>query len=179
MSSIPYEIDPKLLGHFQCYSEALFAFDLYDDNSQRLESSPLYIQGGRYNTFISRMSKTAVPGAGAVMVLRDKPSPSRMPTPRRAKCPSVFVAQLGFGPKVKSLLLLDELRHAGIPAYQNIVSDSISEQLLQAQKHDVRYAVILGQKEYVEGTVILRDLKNQSQESIPFDNLTSRLKRSA
>lgn len=177
MSNIPYEIDPKLLGHYKCYSDALFAFDLYDDTNQLMTESPLYIRGGRYNAFIARTSKTNVPAAGAVIVLRDKKSPTHVPVPRRKKIPSVFVVQLGFGPKVKSLLLLDQLRHAGIPAYQNIVSDSLTEQLNEAQTKDVRYAIILGQKEYVDGTVILRDLKAQSQEYLPYEGLAAHLRK--
>ena len=123
------------------------------------------------------MSKTETAAAGAVMVLRNKKSPARIPYPRTRYAPSVFVIQLGFGPKIKSLLLIDELRHAGIPVYQNIVSDSLSEQLSQAEEKNVRYAVIVGQKEFVEDTVLLRDLHARSQECIPASTLISSLKR--
>ncbi len=175
ISGIPYEVDTKLIGHHECYSDALFAFDLFDENNAPLENSPLYIRGGRYNTFISRMSKTKMAAAGAVMVLRDKKSATRVPYPKSKSIPSVFIVQLGFGPKIRSLLLLDELRHAGIPVYQNVMSDSLSEQLGEAQSKNVRFAVIVGQKEYVEKTVIVRDLHAQSQEYVPMHALASHL----
>jgi histidyl-tRNA synthetase len=85
--------------------------------------------------------------------------------------------QLGFGPKIKSLLILDELKRAGIPVYQNVMSDSLTEQLRQAEAKRVRYAIILGQKEYVENNVILRDLHEQSQSYIPTASLADYLKR--
>lgn len=176
MSDIPYEIDSKLLGHHECYSDTLFAFDIYDNEGDKRDNQ-LYIRGGRYDTFVSHMSKAETPAAGAVIVLRDKQSPSRISYPRTKKIPSVYVVQLGFGPKIRSLLLIDELRQAGIPVYQNIVSNSLSEQLRQAEAYDIRYAVILGQKEYIEGNVILRDLRIQNQENIPVASLTSHLKR--
>lgn len=177
MSGIPFEIDSRLVGHHECYSEALFAFDLFQDDHVPYEQDPIYIRGGRYNTFISKMSKMKVPAAGAVMMLRDKKQPATIPTPRLRFEPSIFVVQLGFGPKVKSLMLIDELKRAGIPVRQNVISDSLSEQLRQAETHRVRYAVIIGQKEYVENSAILRDLERQTQENVSFSTLPERLRK--
>jgi histidyl-tRNA synthetase len=176
ISNAPYEIDPKLIGHHECYSETLFAFDV--NGKQDTEGiDPVYIRGGRYDTFVSRMSKKHVPASGAVIVLRDKKALTRTPRPRMRKRPAVYMVQLGFGPKVRSLLLMSELKRAKIPILQNIVSDSLSEQLRHAESENVRFAVILGQKEYIENSVIVRDLAAQSQETIPVDRLTSHLKR--
>jgi histidyl-tRNA synthetase len=177
ISGIPYEIDPKLIGHHECYSDALFAFDIKDEEDEPLEASPFYIRGGRYSTFVSRMSKSKIPAVGAVVVLRDKKAPVSFPVPRIKHDPSIYLVQLGFGPKIKSLLLIDELRRAGVPVYQNIISDSLSEQLRTAEAKNVRYAVIVGQKEYVEGNVILRDLHAQSQQNIPMTAIASHLRR--
>ena len=177
LSGTPYEIDPKLIGHHECYSDALFAVDVFNESNEPFEQSPLYIRGGRYSTFVSRMSKAKTPAVGAVVVLRDKKAPASFPTPRIKHDPSVFLVQLGFGPKIKSLLLIDELRRAGIPVHQNIISDSLSEQLRQAEVKNSRYAIIVGQKEYVDGNVILRDLRAQSQEYVPVGTLASYLKR--
>lgn len=177
LSGTPYEIDPRLIGHHECYSDTLFAFDVRDEQDEPFATEPLYIRGGRFNTFVTRMSKQKTPAAGAVIVLRDKKAPVNFPTPRIKHDPSVYLVQLGFGPKIKSLLLLDELRRAGIPVHQNIISDSLTEQLRHAETKNARYAVIVGQKEYVEGNVILRDLRAQTQQNIPSGNLASILKR--
>lgn len=177
MSGIPFEIDPKLIGHHECYSDALFAFDLLDEDNQKLTNEPLYIRGGRYSTFVSKMSKTKVPAAGAIIVLRNKKAPATISTPRMKHDPSVYMVQLGFGPKIKSLLLIDELKRAGIAVHQNVMSDSLSEQLRHAESKNAHYAVILGQKEYVEGKVILRNLRLQTQESIPSNVLPDHLRR--
>jgi histidyl-tRNA synthetase len=123
------------------------------------------------------MSKAKVPAAGAVVVLRDKKPAATLPVPRFKYNPSVYVVQLGFGPKIRSLLLIDELKQAGIEVYQNVMSDSLSEQLRQAEAKQVRYAVIVGQKEYVENNVILRDLREQSQSYISAASITDHLKR--
>lgn len=177
MSETPYEIDPKLLGHHQCYSDALFAVDILGEDSLPMEHEPIYIRGGRYTNFMERFLGEAVPAAGAVMVLRDKKAPLRSPRSQISGKPSVYVVQLGFGPKIKSLMLVDSLRQAGIPVYQNLASDSLSTQLRDAEDKKVKYTIIMGQKEFVDGTVILRDMTGRNQEHVPLNNLTTRLRR--
>jgi histidyl-tRNA synthetase len=177
MSGMPFEIDSRLIGHPDCYSEALFAFDVRTNEGDAYPEPPLYIRGGRYNTFVAKMSRQKLPAAGAVVVLRDKRPATTLSIPRHKFSPAVFMIQLGFGPKIKSLLILDELKRAGIPVYQNVMSDSLTEQLRQAEAKRVRYAIILGQKEYVENNVILRDLHEQSQSYIPTASLADYLKR--
>ncbi len=179
MSETPFEIDPKLLGHHECYSDALFAFDILNEDRVKDPENPMIIRGGRYSTFVSKMSRSKVPAVGAVLILKDKKAPTHIALPRMKYVPSVYLVQLGFGPKVKSLLLIDELRRAGISVYQNIMSDSLSEQLRHAESKNVRYAVILGHKEFMDGTVILRDLAKQCQENIPSNSLASYLKKVA
>lgn len=179
MSETPYEIDPRLLGHYQCYSDALFAIDLYDSDNQPLAHPPLYVRGGRYSNFVERYLGRPVPAAGAVIVLRDKKAPKRTPRGQLNGDPSVYVVQLGFGPKIRSLLLIDRLRQAGVPVHQNLASDSLSTQLRDAEEKKVKYTVIIGQKEFVEDTVILRDMIGRNQEHVPLDSLESKLRRAS
>lgn len=176
MSDTPYEIDPKLIGHHECYSDALFAIDLLNEEGGRMENAPLSIRGGRYDEFMFRNTKKQIGAVGAVVVLKDKKSPTRPPR-TKLSLPSVYVIQLGFGPKIKSLMLIDELRKVGINVFQNLASDSLSTQLRDAEARGVKYSVIIGQKEFVDGTVILRDMHGRNQEYVKSDVLVQRLKR--
>lgn len=177
MSQTPFEIDPRLMGHHECYSDALFAIDLVDEAGIRVEDDAIHIRGGRYDAFVSRMSKEKVPAVGAVVILKNKKAPASTPVHRVKQTPNVYLAQLGFGPKVKSLLLLEELRKAGILVHQNVTSDSLSEQLRHAEAAKAQYAIILGHKEYMEDSIIVRNLHEQNQENIPLSSLVSYLKR--
>jgi histidyl-tRNA synthetase len=176
MSGTPFEIDPKLVGHHECYSDALFAFDLMNENAEKMHNSPLYIRGGRYSTFVTKMSKTKVPAVGAVVILKDKKAPAHIPLPRTKHISEIFLVQLGFGPKVRSLLLIEELRRIGVSVHQDVTSDSLSNQLRNAESRNSRYAIILGHKEFIDGNVILRDLKLQNQQSIPLVSLATHLR---
>lgn len=179
MAETAYEIDPKLMGHSECYSDAMFTIDLIDDNTGlAMENSPIFVRGGRYSEFVHRNTKHHIPAAGAVVVLKDKKAPSRNPRVKLGT-PSVYVVQLGFGPKVKSLILIDQLRQAGINVYQNLASNSLSTQLRDAEAKGVPYTIIIGQKEFVEGGAILRDMVARNQEQILLPDLITRLKRSS
>jgi histidyl-tRNA synthetase len=173
MSSTPYEIDPKMLGHHECYSDALFSLDMDDEEDQTLS-----IRGGRFDEFVYRATRTRTPAVGAVVVLKNSKAPARAPRPKVQK-PSVYVVQLGFGPKIRSLLLIDTLRQAGIPVFHDLASDSLSTQLRDAEARKVKYTLIIGQKEFVEDTVILRDMDVRNQEYITHDALIKKLKRKA
>lgn len=178
MSETPYEIDPKLMGHHECYSDAVFEVDVHVPNQELGDThSPLLVRGGRYSEFVQRATKKKTPAAGAVVVLRERKSPARAPKTSLNVAPSVYIVQLGFGPKIKSLLLVDQLRRAGIQVHQNLACDSLSKQLRDAEARKVRHTIIIGQKEYVDGTVILRDMEARSQESIPAEQLATKLKR--
>lgn len=176
MSETPYEIDPKLIGNYQCFNDALFSFDFCDEQGMISSEAPLIIKGGRYGSFIEKYLKQSVPAVGAVVILKGK----KQFTPvgkHRIKKPAVHVVHLGFAPKIRSLLLIDELRRGGIMVDQDLASDSLSTQLRRAEESGARFSIIIGQKEYVDGTVILRDMIGKNQETIPLGTLIPRLKR--
>jgi histidyl-tRNA synthetase len=75
--------------------------------------------------------------------------------------------------------LIDTLRRAGIQVHHNLASDSLSEQLRDAEAKGVKYTLIIGQKEFVEDTVIFRDMSVRNQEYIDHETLIKRLKRKA
>jgi histidyl-tRNA synthetase len=175
MSATPYEIEPKMLGHHECYSDAIFSLDIETEDETE---APITIRGGRFSEFVYRATRTRTPAVGAVVVLKNSKAPARAPRPKTQK-PSVYVVQLGFGPKIKSLLLIDSLRRAGIPVFHDLASDSLSAQLRDAESRKVKYTLIIGQKEFVEDTVILRDMDVRNQEYVTHEALIKKLKRKA
>ncbi len=174
ISDAPYEIDPKLIGHHDCYSDALFSIEVQDENYPN--QSNLQIRGGRYDNFMHKHTGNKVSATGAVAILQNRKTPARVSRPR-LPVPSVYIVHLGFGPKIRTLLLIDQLRNAGIPVIQNVASDSLSEQLRDAEMKECPYTLIIGQKEFVEGSVILRDMRARNQETIPLDQVVRKLKR--
>ena len=173
----PFEIDPKLIGHHECYTDALFAFDLMDDAGIRYAQSPLYIRGGRYNAFVAKMSKVKTPAVGAVIVLKDKKSPVSFAVPRSRPEPSIFVVQLGFGPKIRSLLLIDELKSAGIRysrtsrvTHSENSSDSLNQEMQNMQLLSDKKSLLKSVQSFVTSTRKPRQLSH----SICLQNTSER-----
>ncbi len=74
-------------------------------------------------------------------------------------------------------MIIEQLKNAGIAVRHDLASDSLSTQLRDAEARGVRYTVIIGQKEFVDQTVILRDMKERNQENVPVDAMIKKLKK--
>jgi len=94
----------------------------------------------------------------------------------RAATPHVFVAQLGEKAKHQAMLLFEDLRKAGILARASFGRDSIKSQLRVADKLGTPFVVIVGQKEALEGTALLRTMQDGMQETVAREHLVKELR---
>ncbi|GEM_PF-5241598 len=83
----------------------------------------------------------------------------------------IFVAQLGQQAKLKCLPLLHELYEAGYSATTASESESITHQLQVAERLRAKITLIVGQKEAVNGHVIMRDMLSGLQDNVYLDEL--------
>jgi histidyl-tRNA synthetase len=98
-------------------------------------------------------------------------------SPRILKKPKVFFIQFGFEAKLKSLPIIEAMRKAKIPLRQSLSKDSLSAQLSQAERMGVPWVVILGQREVIENTVIVRNMENRSQDVVAVAELSDYIKK--
>ena len=63
-----------------------------------------------------------------------------------------------------------------MPLSQAIGVESLGEQLLMAKRRTPAYLVIMGRKEALEGSVILRNRTTQDESVLSIENLAERLK---
>ncbi|MBI5816908.1 MAG: histidine--tRNA ligase [Candidatus Yonathbacteria bacterium] len=136
--------------------------------------------GGRFDYLAKNLgSKKDVPGVGgAIGVDRIIMSPKHKPLePRIMKKPKVYFIQFGFEAKLKSLSIIEVLRKARIPIFQSLSKDSLGAQLSVAERLKIPFTIIFGQKEALEGTVIVRDMNTRSQDTIKIDELPEYIKK--
>ncbi|MDO8572682.1 MAG: histidine--tRNA ligase [bacterium] len=136
--------------------------------------------GGRYDYLAKNLaSKKDVAGVGgSIGVDRVIMSPKHKPLePRIIKKPKVYFIQFGFEAKLKSLSIIEILRKARIPIMQSLSKDSLGAQLSVAERLKIPYTVIFGQKEALEGTVIVRDMNTRSQDTIKIEELPEYIKK--
>lgn len=148
---------------------------------KKTPEEPLAIAGGGRYDYLARTlgSKKDVPSVGSsIGVDRIIMSPRHKKlSPRILKKPKVYFIQLGFEAKLKSLSIIEILRKARVPTMQALSKDGIGAQLGTAENLQIPYVVIFGQKEALEGTVMVRDMATRSQESIKIGDLAEYLKK--
>ncbi len=184
---INYRINPHLVRGLDYYTHTVFEVveELPEQTPAEGEKAepqlPFTISaGGRYDYLAKRLgSKKDVPAVGAsIGVDRVLLSPTyRAVTPRVVKKPKIYFIQIGFEAKLRSLEIIEILRNARIPVLHALNKDSLSAQLAIAEKSEIPYAIIFGQKEALEGTVILRDMKTRSQETVKITKLADHIKK--
>lgn len=135
--------------------------------------------GGRYDNLGELIGGRPVPAVGVAMgieriMLAWRLQGLDLPVPARSK---VFLVQLGELARKKSLPLMEILRKANITAAESLGRDSIKSQLKIADKLGVEYALILGQKEALDGTAIIREMSSGNQETVPQEKLIEMLKK--
>jgi histidyl-tRNA synthetase len=88
-----------------------------------------------------------------------------------------YMIQLGFEAKMKTLPILEILRKAHLPVYQSLSKDKLGAQLAQAEKMNVPYVIIFGQREAMDNTVIIRNMQNRSQDTVKIVDLLNYIKK--
>jgi len=185
---IDYRINNTLVRGLNYYTHTVFEVikieKEVDENGKEIEGGiekEISITGGgRYN-YLSRElgSKKDIPAVGAalgidrIMMFKE----CKNLEPKIIKKPKVYFLQLGFEAKLKSLTIMEILRENKIPVYQTLSKESLSSQLANADKIGTPYCIIFGQKEAMDGTVIVRDMKTHSQDTISIEKLSEYLKK--
>lgn len=91
--------------------------------------------------------------------------------------PKVFFVQLGDLAKRKAFKVIEDLRKAGIKVEESLGRDSIKSQLRAAERGKADVALILGQKEALDDTIIVRETELGAQETVLQEKLVEFLKK--
>lgn len=90
--------------------------------------------------------------------------------------PKVFIAQLGESARRKALTLWHTLRR-DVPVSVSLTKDGLKPQLEAANRLGVRFAIIIGQKEVIDGTAIVRDMEAGIQEVVDYSKVEADIKK--
>jgi histidyl-tRNA synthetase len=173
---IPYKIDDCLIGDKSFSSHTLF--EIYDGKIKNQNGDPLAI-GTRYDYLARKIGfKRETPSIGVCMEFpRLKKGRSAGKLKKPLAHPKVFFMQLGFEAKLKSLQVMESLRQAKIPVCQSLSRDRMISQCALAENMKIPYAIIMGQKEAMENSVIVRNMTTRSQDTVKIADLPTYLKK--
>lgn len=173
---LPYRLNPYLVRGLDYYTKTVF--EIYQEGKEGQQQTALG-GGGRYDYLIKLLGGKDTPAMGGSLgvdrvVQAMKDAKVAVETEKKVK---VFLAQLGYLGKKKSLKLFEDLRRANIQVGESFDRDSLKSQLKIADKYEAQLTLLLGQKEALEGTVLIRNMETGRQETVKLENAVAEIKK--
>jgi len=170
---VPYVLNPHLVRGLDYYTHTVFEFVLENDDGERAQNA--LGGGGRYDGLMELIGGRPTPACGFAIgidrVVKALGEAGINP-PQRPE-PQVFFAQLGDAARRVGLKLYEDFRMAQIPVAEAFGKNALKAQLEVANKLGVQYTIILGQKEVLDGTIIIRDMESGAQEILDIQKIVS------
>jgi histidyl-tRNA synthetase len=163
----PYELDDLLVGD-ERDPRLVFELDLATP-----DATVLTAVGGRYDDYLRKITnkKEGSMVSASIFFRNNGIARSHFAPTSSARMPKVYFVQLGLRAKLEGLAVVDMLRSAGVPVSQSFDAKSLAPQLETAKAQGVSHLLIMGQREALDGTVIVRSANNSSQTIVQLDAL--------
>lgn len=173
---VPHEVDPTIVRGLDYYTHTVF--EIVPRGGEDSQQSSL-LSGGRYDGLVKYLGgkdTAAVGWAAGIERIIDQMKEEGVELTFADK-PQVFVAQLGDAARVEALKVMKMLREADIPFAESIHRDGMQAQLKAADRLQVAWTLIIGHKEVLDKSVILRNMESGMQEVVMQDHLVSELRK--
>ncbi len=169
--NIPYKINNCLVPDKKYCSGTIFEIKETLSNGDIGETLAV---GFRYDGIAQRLGhKKDNPGVGIKIFLRKK---SVIRKVSKLVKPMAFYIQLGDEAKHKSLEIIEMLKQEKIFVHHMLGRDKFGSQFAHVEKTKVPYVIIMGKKEFLENSVMIRENTTRTQRSIPVDKLAEHIK---
>lgn len=169
-AGINYELNPALVGSSDCWTHTIFEV--------RAPEGDMYVPlacGGRYNTLARRAYGKRLASVGVIIEheVHGRSTPKR----RKNTTPKFFITYLGDQARMRAFSLLEDFYSAGIRVGKSIAHSHIGGQIHDSEKLHVPYLIIIGHKEALDGTAIVRNTTTRIQKIVPATQLVSYVSR--
>jgi histidyl-tRNA synthetase len=133
--------------------------------------------GGRYDGLIESIGGPALAGVGFGLgvdrtCLAVQAEELELVDPART---SIFVIPMGTAAKSTALTITYALRSQSISADLALDDRSVKSAMKSADKSGARFAVIIGDDELRDGTAVVKNLQDSSQNALPLESLVAQL----
>ena len=177
--NVSYKIKPNILSNKLYASYTVLEIRQMSEQSGSDEpDGELLAYGYRYNHLAKKMgAKREIPTMGITILVKKNRKMSKKVIIKNIKKPRFYLAQLGSTAKIKTLNIVEMLRKQKIPVGHSIIKDKITGQLSGAEYMKATHVLIMGQKEAIENSMVVRNLSNREQETVSLENLSEFLKK--
>jgi histidyl-tRNA synthetase len=201
-AGVSYILNPYLVRGLDYYTRTVFEFfvgkpdsiltelknkekkadNSPDNQSQEDHASKAHnaiASGGRYDGLAEMLGGRPTPAAGGAVGIERviEVMHQQKVKPAEPKPIKLFLVQLGDLAKRKSLKIMEQFRKESIPLKASLSKDSIKSQFTLAAKHGAEYVLIFGQKEALDGEIIIREMTSGIQETVSLEKLVDAVKR--
>lgn len=171
---IQYTLNNSLLGNRKYCTETIFT--IINNDADTKKSKVLGI-GVRYNGLAKRLAmKRDIQGVGLSLLIKESKDELRKPV-TKMKRPIASFVQLSLESKLISLQVIEELRKVKIQLHLSLAKDRLGAQVSNIEKHHSPYVIVIGKKEAVEKTAIVRRNDTHSQDIVPLEELPKHMKK--
>lgn len=165
MTETPYELARNLISQGTIWNDTCFEIVV---GGRRVA------WGSRYSDLTKHFFPSApISATGAVFQIASEGAVVKKVAVPRLRFHFVHI---GDEAKRISIRLAEDFRKARVPLIQHIGVESLTEQLRLAEHNDSPYLLIMGRKEALEHSAILRNRQTQVETTLPLANLIERLK---
>jgi histidyl-tRNA synthetase len=166
MLEIPYRVTHDLIGNRSYCSHTIFEIKSSTD-----ASDSVFAIGTRHNHLSKKIGfKKDIPVMSLNLRFK-KPEVEPKLFPKNKLKPRFYFIQFGSKAKLKSLAVIENLRQARIPVHHSLTHDQFVDQMSSAEKAGSPFLIIIGQKEAMENTAVVRHVSTRVQETIPIKDL--------
>ena len=167
--NIDYQLAPNLVRGLDYYTRTTFEI-----TSNELGAQNAICGGGRYDDLVEKLGGKPTPGIGfAAGIERLLLASQNENKPRNIQ---IYIVGLGDAVRSTLLTLAEDLRKNNFRTSFDYLRRSMKAQMREANKLGARYAIILGEDELKDKSVIIKDLSTSDQEKIALDSLEKHMK---
>lgn len=167
-ADLPFQVNPRLVRGIDYYGLTVFEWV-----TESLGAQGTVCAGGRYNDLVEQLGGQPTPAVGFAIGL-ERLALLIEAQQTLVNAPDIYIILLGEEANRKGFTLAEELRQQ-FPQLQivtHLTSGNLKNQLKAADKSQARWAIILGDQEIQNNTVLVKDLHpGGEQKLIPRSTL--------
>jgi histidyl-tRNA synthetase len=174
---ILYRINEHLVGEPQFCSQTIFRI-LGNGGPKKEQQDIVLAHGCRLSNIAKKTGfKRDVPIMSASISFKKAPEVIKKVLVRINNSPRFYFIQLGFRARLKSIEIIDTLRKARIPVRHALMKDKFLNQISASETVGPSHLIIMGQKEAIDNTVVIRNVETRAQDTVTIGDLCTYLQK--
>lgn len=172
-AGIEYTVNQRLVRGLDYYNRTVFEWI-----TESLGAQGTVCGGGRYDGLVEQLGGKPTPAVGFAMGLeRLVLMMETLELTEVRRSVDAYVVTAGEGTMMAGMKLAENLREAipGIRVMNHFGGGNFKKQFKRADKVGAVYALVLGENEVTENTVVVKDLQGGEQETVAQNELAAKL----